>query len=70
MKVPCLGFEIDHENNSIRMTHGKVKAITDWPDPESPHNMRSFVDLTEVYRCFVLHFAPISARLLDLVTIN
>jgi hypothetical protein len=39
------------------MTHEKVKAITDWPDPETPRNMRSFVGLTGVYRRFILDFA-------------
>jgi hypothetical protein len=57
MKALCLGFEIDGENVSIRITHVKVKSNTDWPDPETPRDRRSFVGITGVFRHFVLDFA-------------
>jgi hypothetical protein len=52
------------------MTHEKVKSITDWPDPLTPKDMRSFVGLTGVYRKFVPEFARISAPLLDLILVD
>ena len=51
--APFLGFDIDGEDPegaSVRMTHEKIKAIPDWPYPESPREMRSFVSLSGVYR--------------------
>jgi hypothetical protein len=68
-KAPFLGFEIDGECNSIRMPHKKVKAITDWADPETPRNMKSCVGQTGVYRRFIPDIARISAPLLSLVTV-
>lgn len=52
------------------MTHEKVKAIADWPLPESPKEMRSFVGLSGVYRKFVSDFAKISAPHMELLTVG
>ena len=52
------------------MIHEKIKAITDWPYPETPKEMRSFVGLSGVYRKFVPNFAKISAPLLELITVD
>ena len=54
----------------MRMTHEKVKSISDWPIPYTPKEMRSFVGLTGVYRKFVPDFARISAPLLDLIVMD
>jgi hypothetical protein len=67
-KAPFLGCEIDRDNDSIQMTHEKVNVITNWPDLDTPCEMRNFVILLGVYRRFVLDFARISAPLLSLVT--
>lgn len=54
--APFLGFDIDREDPegaSVRMTHEKIKAISNWPYPASPREMCSFVVLSGVYRKFV-----------------
>ena len=59
--APFLGFEIDGEDPkgaSGRITHDKIKAIADWPLPETPKEMRSFVGLSGVYR----NLCPTSRR--------
>ncbi|KAF8244999.1 hypothetical protein K440DRAFT_497499, partial [Wilcoxina mikolae CBS 423.85] len=62
-KVPFFRFEIDCYNDSIQMTYKKLKVITDWPNPETPHHIRSFVGLMGVYSCFVQDFRRISTAL-------
>jgi hypothetical protein len=58
----ALVFEVDGEGVSIM--EGKVKAILDRPDPETPKEMRIFVGLTGVYRRFVTDYAKTAAPLL------
>ena len=71
--APFLGFDIDGEDSegaSVRMTHEKIKAISDWPYPASPKEMRSFVGLSGVYRKFVPDFAKIAAPLTELFSVE
>jgi hypothetical protein len=67
-KAPFLGFEVD--GAGVSMTEEKVKAISDWPDPETPKEMRIFVGLTGVYRRFVADYAKIAAPLLKVMTLS
>jgi hypothetical protein len=62
------GFEVD--GAGVSMTEEKVKAISHWPDPETPKEMRIFVGLTGVYRRFVSDYAKIAAPLLDVMTLT
>ena len=39
-KVDYLGFEVGHDG--IRTSPEKVRAILDWPRPQSVHDVRSF----------------------------
>ena len=71
--APFLGFDIDGEDPegaSVRMTHEKIKAISDWPYPASPKNMRSFMGLSGVYRKFVPDFSKILAPLMELISVD
>ena len=71
--APFLGFDIngeDPEGATVQMTHEKIKAISDWPYPASPKDMRSFMSLSGVYRKFVPDFAKISAPLMELISVD
>ena len=47
-KVDYLGFEVSQEG--IRTSPEKVKAILDWPRPQSTHDIRSVLGLASYYR--------------------
>jgi len=67
--VPFVRFEIDRENDSIRITYERVDGITYWPDPGNTHDMRSSVGLIGVYCRIIENIAWISAWLEILVTV-
>ena len=58
----------DQDGASVCVIHEKVKAISDWPYPGSPKDMRSSAGLGGVYRKFVPDFAKSSAPLIELLT--
>ena len=66
--VPFLGFEVS--SAGVTMNNEKIRAITDWPDPLTPRDMRSFIGLSGVYRRFVPDFAKIALPLLRLITLE
>ena len=47
-KVDYLGFEVGHDG--IRTSPEKVRAILDWPRPQSVHDVRSFLGLDPITR--------------------
>ncbi|MCV6575203.1 MAG: reverse transcriptase family protein, partial [Cohaesibacter sp.] len=47
-KVDYLGFEVGRDG--IRTSPEKVRAILDWPRPQSTHDVRSFLGLASYYR--------------------
>ena len=46
-KVDYLGFEVSKDG--IHASPEKVKAILDWPRPQSVHDIRSFLGLASYY---------------------
>jgi len=46
---------------------GKVKAITEWPEPRSLTNLRGFLGLTWFYKHFVRHYTTLATLLTDLL---
>ena len=57
-KVDYLGFEVSQEG--IRTSPEKVKAILDWPRPQSTHDIRSFLGLASYYRKFIRGFSQLA----------
>ena len=63
-KVDYLGFEVSA--NGINASPEKVKAIVDWPRPQTVHDTRSFLGLASYYCKFIRGFSQIAKPLTDL----
>ena len=63
-QVDYLGFEVSQEG--IRTSPEKVKAILDWPRPQSVHDVRSFLGLASYYRKFIRGFSQLAKPMTDL----
>ena len=63
-KVDYLGFEVSSEG--IHAFPEKVKAVLDWPRPQSLHDVRSFLGLASYYRKFIKGFLQLANPMTDL----
>ena len=63
-KVDYLGFEVSKEG--IHASPDKVKAVLDWPRPQSVHDIRSFLGLASYYKKFIKGFSQLAKPLTDL----
>ena len=63
-KVDYLGFEVSADGANA--SPEKVKAILDWPCPQTVHDIRSFLGLALYYRKFIRGFSKIAKPLTDL----
>ena len=63
-KVDYLGFEVGRKG--IHTSPEKVRAILDWPRPQSTHDVRSFLGLASYYRKFIRGFSQLAKPLTDL----
>jgi len=63
-EVEFLGHRIGAKG--LQVMPEKVKAVSEWPRPESASDIRSFVGLCGFYRRFVKDFSKIAAPLTDL----
>ena len=63
-EVDYLGFEVGHDG--IRTSPEKVRAILDWPRPQSVHDVRSFLRLASYYRKFSKGFSQLAKPMTDL----
>ena len=63
-QVEYLGFDISAEG--IKPSESKIKTILEWPTPETPRDVRSFLGLCSFYRRFVWGFSNIAAPLTEL----
>ena len=64
-KVDYLGFEVSKDG--IHASPEKVKAVLDWPRPQSMHDIRSFLGLASYYRKFIKGFSQLVKPLTDLI---
>ena len=63
-KWTTFGFEVSQEG--IRTLPETVKAILDWPQPQSTHDILSFLGLASYYRKFIRGFSQLAKPLTDL----
>lgn len=64
--VPFLGYIVSTEG--IRMDPDKVKAVVDWPSPDSRKALQRFLGFANFYRRFVRNFSQIVAPLTALTS--
>jgi hypothetical protein len=64
-EVTFLGHVINSEG--ISMESSKIAAVTDWPKPQNPSGIRSFLGLAGFYRRCIHRFSHIAAPLTDLL---
>uniref|UniRef100_A0A8C2EBD4 Gypsy retrotransposon integrase-like protein 1 n=1 Tax=Cyprinus carpio TaxID=7962 RepID=A0A8C2EBD4_CYPCA len=64
--VPFLGFILSSEG--IRMDLAKVKAVADWPTPDSRRAVQRFLGFANFYRRFIRNFSQIALPLTDLTS--
>ena len=67
-QVEYLGFEVGPRG--IQASPGKVRAIIEWPRPQSVHDIRSFLGLASYYRGFVRGFSEMARPLTQLTKIG
>jgi len=63
-EVEYLGFDVGKDG--IKPSLSKVKAILEWPTPESVTDIRSFIGLASFYRKFIRGFSELAAPMTEL----
>ena len=63
-RIDYLGFKAS--DRGVHASPDKVKAIAEWPRPQSPHDVRSFLGLASYYRKLIRGFSQIARPLTDL----
>uniref|UniRef100_A0A8C1QKT9 Gypsy retrotransposon integrase-like protein 1 n=1 Tax=Cyprinus carpio TaxID=7962 RepID=A0A8C1QKT9_CYPCA len=64
--VPFLGYIISSEG--VRMDPDKVKAVVDWPSPDSRKALQRFLGFANFYRRFIRNFSQLVAPLTALTS--
>lgn len=60
-------FETHSNENSVKPKPEKIKAVKEFPIPENPKVVKSFLGLAGYYKRFLLEFAKIVTPLTQLL---
>jgi len=63
-KVAFLGHVVS--NKGVSVDPQKIEAVSNWPRPKNPTEVRSFLGLAEYYHRFVQNFSKIATPLTNL----
>ena len=63
-RVEYLGYEVSEKG--VHASPEKVKAVVNWPRPQSVHDVRSFLGLASYYRRFIHGFSQVAGPLTEL----
>ncbi len=64
-EVQFLGFIVLVQG--IRMEDKRIKAIRDWPEPQSVRDIQMFLGFTNFYKRFIKNFSRIAALLTSML---
>ena len=67
-RVDYLGYEVSEQG--IHASPEKVKAVVNWPKPQTVHDVRSFLGLASYYQRFIHGFCQISGPMTKLTRSN
>ena len=63
-KIPIIGVIVGKEQ--IKMEQEKIKTIKEWKTPMKVKNVKSFLEFTNFYQCFIHNFSHIERPLNEL----
>ena len=67
-KIRFLDYIVSHQ--SIQIEKKQIKAVRDWPEPQSICNIQVFLGFTNFYRQFIQGFSKLAAPLTSMLKIT